>query len=323
MNKLTQLVLISCLLSACAVTASKPPLVVSNSKYIVLKSRPGDTLQSLAQEHLGNARLDWVIAQFNNIDNLVPQQEIVIPRHYPNTSGFYPDGHQVVPILCYHRFGEGPVKMTVSAENFEAQMSYLKQHNFRVIPMAQLVDFLQAKRAIPQNAVVITIDDGYQSTFDVAFPILQKYQFPATVFLYTDFMQAPDALKWQQISTMYQSGLVDFQPHSKTHPNLSLMTEEETQEQYRQRMETEVITPWESISSHLGPISRHTFAYPFGDTSDTVIEILKAEHYSMGVTVQPGPNAAFAYPYMLRRDMIFGDDSLQQFEKILITFEKT
>ncbi|MDH5378325.1 MAG: hypothetical protein OEX00_08385, partial [Gammaproteobacteria bacterium] len=63
----------------------------------------------------------------------------------------------------------------------------------------------------------------------------------------------------------------------------------------------------------------HTFAYPYGDTNEEVIGELKAKKYSLGVTVIPGVNSSFSYPYMLKRTMIFGDHTLKQFAQELTT----
>ena len=59
--------------------------------------------------------------------------------------------------------------------------------------------------------MVITIDDGYESTYRHAFPILKRHGFPATVFVYTDFLGGGDALTWPQLQEMSASGLIDVQ----------------------------------------------------------------------------------------------------------------
>ena len=56
--------------------------------------------------------------------------------------------------------------------------------------------------------MAITIDDGYRSTYEIAYPVLRKHGFPATVFLYTDFVGAADALTWPQMKEMAASGLI-------------------------------------------------------------------------------------------------------------------
>ena len=64
--------------------------------------------------------------------------------------------------------------------------------------MARLARFLAGKEALPTKTVVITIDDGYRATYEIAFPILRKHGFPATVFLYSDFVGAADAMTWRR-----------------------------------------------------------------------------------------------------------------------------
>jgi len=70
---------------------------------------------------------------------------------------------------------------------FDQQMRYLKDNHYRVISLNELLDFLNYRHAIPKRSVLITIDDGYRSAYDIAYPILKKYGFKATLFIYTDF----------------------------------------------------------------------------------------------------------------------------------------
>ena len=153
----------------------------------------------------------------------------------------------------------------------------------------------------------MTIDDGYRSTFDIAFPILKQHGFPATIFLYSDFVGAGDALTWAQMKEMAASGLVDIQPHSKTHANLTLRLPDETEAHYRDRVRREVDTPIALIKERLA-LSSVAFAYPYGDVNEIVVDLLARDGAQMGVTVTPGGNGFFAYPYMLRRNMVFGNE---------------
>ncbi len=86
-------------------------------------------------------------------------------------------------ILCYHRIGtEGiPLFSGLPPQVFEAQMRYLRQR-YRVISLEELCHELEEPQTMDQ-AVVVTFDDGYRDTFIHAFPILQKYRVPATIFL--------------------------------------------------------------------------------------------------------------------------------------------
>ena len=289
--------------------------------FVVLITKKGDSLESLANQYLGDASKAWMIADFNDIEKIIPQREVVIPLKDTNPAGIYSDGYQTIPILCYHRFGTGYEKMSVSKAKFHQQMQYLKDNGFHVIAMKDVAGFVQGMQSLPKKSVVITIDDGYRSTYEIAYPILKEFHFPATVFLYTDFMGAHAALTWQQNKEMLKSGLIDLQPHSKTHPNMTLKKFGESDSDYWVRIKEEIDNPGMKIKRYLNA-DLNTFAYPYGDTNNQIIAYLKEKKYKLGVTVQAGTNPAFSYPFMLHRTMIFGTDDMKKFKKALITFKK-
>ncbi|MDX1810466.1 MAG: polysaccharide deacetylase family protein [Gammaproteobacteria bacterium] len=292
-----------------------------NDEFVVLITQQGDTLENLSEKYLGDKNKSWIIADFNDIDDVVPHRELVIPLKSQNHTGIYINGYQTIPILCYHRFGPGHEKMIVSGKNFRQQMQYLKDNGYHVIAMKDVYDFVDGTGSLPKKSVVITIDDGYRSTYEIAYPILKEFGYPATVFLYTDFMGARDALNWTQNKEMLASGLIDLQPHSKSHPNMSLAKIGESPEDYWKRIKKEIDNPSAKIKRFLkNPL--HTFAYPYGDTNEQIISYLKKKKFLLGVTVQPGGNPTFAHPYMLHRTMIFGDHDLNDFKKALVTFKE-
>lgn len=318
------------LLAACA--PSKPtkvvrptpppaPTVHQSDEFVVVTATTADTPATLARRYLGDAAKAWIIEDFNEIKALRPGQEIVIPLSTPNPIGIYANGYQTVPILCYHRFGPDKSKMVVTAETFAEQMEYLAQNGYRVIRLADFYAFLQGKAALPKRAVVITMDDGYKSVFQYAYPTLQKLNFPATIFVYTDFVGAREALTWKEMRELVDSGIFDIQPHSKTHSNLGFEQPDEDAAAYQKRILAETKTPLEEITKNL-EIPVHTFAYPYGDTNTDVIELLKQRRYEMAVTVHPGANAAFAFPYLLQRSMVFGDSDMESFIKQLDAFKE-
>ncbi len=92
-----------------------------------------------------------------------------------------------VLILTYHRFGREKAHGKISAAEFETHLEYLKRHN-RVLPLAETIECLNQGKTLPPNATVLTIDDGYSDAFDIAFPLLKKFGFPATVYAVTDFL---------------------------------------------------------------------------------------------------------------------------------------
>ncbi len=101
------------------------------------------------------------------------------PFHWANRSKLL--------ILTYHRFSRGQDASKVSSADFESHLHYLSQHN-TVMPLTDAVECLKSGKQLPPNATVITIDDGYSDAFEIAFPKLKKYGFPATVYAITDFV---------------------------------------------------------------------------------------------------------------------------------------
>jgi peptidoglycan/xylan/chitin deacetylase (PgdA/CDA1 family) len=249
-------------------------------------------------------------------------QVLVIPLRPGNPMGVHVNGYQTVPILCYHRFGPRASKLTVTPAAFAAQMDYLARNGYRVISLADLAGFLEARQPLPRKTVAITIDDGYRASYDIAYPVLKQHGFPATVFLYSDFVGASDAMTWAQMKEMTASGLVDIQPHSKTHSNLTLRLPGETETTYRERIRREIDAPISAIRERLAEAS-FTYAYPYGDVNDAVIGELTRAGVKQGVTVTPGGNGFFAYPFTLRRSMVFGNEDLDAFKAKLVTFNRT
>jgi peptidoglycan/xylan/chitin deacetylase (PgdA/CDA1 family) len=298
--------------------AESGPVLARDARFVVIVPRQGEDLASLAERYLGDRSRRFEIAEFNRIDEARPGRAVAIPTAPLNPGGVEPATVQTVPILCYHRFGPRTNNLTVTPQAFEAQMRYLRENGYTVVPMARLADFLEGKAALPKKSVVITIDDGYRSTYEIAWPILKRYGYPATVYLYTDFVGAGDALTWAQMKEMSGPGQIDIQPHSKTHSNLTLKLADENEARYRDRIRREVDAPIDAIRERLNE-STLSYAFPYGDVNDTVVEFLRAKNVRLGVTVTPGGNAFFAPPVMLRRSMIFGGDDIDVFKNKLVT----
>ena len=298
-----------------------PSTVAKSKDFVIVVAGSDDSLRSLARRFLGDENKFWIIADFNGISRVVPCREIVIPLKDLNPAGVYSNGYQTVPILCYHRFGNKNAKLNISARTFDRQMAFLHDNGYRVVTLAALIPFLEGKEALPRRAVVITIDDGYKSVYTVAYPILKKYGFPATLFVYNDFIGARAGLNWPEMKEMIDSGLIDIQAHSRSHSNLALRKINEDAAGYRNRVWQEVFAPTQQIRKHL-VLPLHSFAYPYGDTNDLVIERLKELDYSLGVSVQRGGNPCFAYPFMLRRTMVLNNYDMKTFKAILKVFKK-
>ncbi|UXH80662.1 polysaccharide deacetylase family protein [Roseateles amylovorans] len=289
-------------------------VVARNERLLIYVPANGESLRGIAARLLGNEDHEWQISDANGgLSRVDPGQPLVIPLKPLNPMGVVPGSYQTVTILCYHRVGTVGGKMAVSPANFTAQMEWLARNNYRVLRLGQLSGYLEGREPLPPRSVVVTFDDGYESVYRYAFPVLRKLGLPATMFVYTDFIGAGDALSWSQLQEMASSGVMDIQSHSKSHRNLIERAAGEGDERYAKNLELETAGPRDLLEKRL-PVQVRHYAYPYGDANEQVLDTLTRQKYSLAVTVNPGGNAFFAQPLMLRRTMIFGDHDLEAFK---------
>jgi len=146
----------------------------------------------------------------------------------------------IIPILAYHNFtkDEGS-SYDINIAEFEKQMDYLSAHNYSVISLSELVEGLK-QGELPYKPVVITIDDGFKSTFSLAYPVLKKYNLPATLFLYTDFIEKNSySLTWEEIREMTKNN-IEIGSHTLSHCNLLKYQKKENYETYIARIRREI-----------------------------------------------------------------------------------
>src|SRR4030042_6933398 len=92
----------------------------------------------------------------------------------------------VLPILMYHSVKPSvPAgnRLIVSADTFERQMDFLKKPRNNVLNLEDAASFIENRKKLPSKSIVLTFDDGYKDNYTYAFPILKKYNLPATIFL--------------------------------------------------------------------------------------------------------------------------------------------
>lgn len=318
---LTVILLAPLLIAGCA--ATKPEIItgdiIHRSKdYVIYKFKSGDSATSLAARFLKDPGKAWIIEDANK--KLSPGRYVVIPLKPRNKGGIYTNGIQEVPILCYHRFGNGcNSPLCVSAQLFDHQMRYLHNNGYRVITPEQLMAFLEYQAPLPKKSVMITIDDGYRSVYEIAYPILKKYGYSATLFVYTNYVGVSSkAITWKQLRELKSNGFT-IGSHTIMHSDLTKQGEHETKEAYEQRLHRELFGAKRIIDKELKQ-DTFFFAYPFGRANTRAIALAHQAGYQMAVTVKRGGNAFFANPFLLRRDQILKKD-MATFKKRLKTFE--
>jgi len=222
----------------------------------------------------------------------------------------------VIPILTYHNFtkDEGS-SYSINIIEFEKQMNYLATHNYSVISLSELLKGLKNGQ-LPPKPVVITIDDGFKSTFTLAYPVLKKYNFPATLFIYTDFIERnSNSLTWGEIKEMTENNL-EIGSHTLSHCNLLQYKENENYENYLARIKKEIFLSKEILEIKIGGKVKF-FAYPYGVYSPTIINLVIQADYEGILNANIMNNTLNADPFSLNRQIIFGNNSFNSFIQIL------
>jgi len=290
--------------------------------FVLLKTMPGDTFSSLASTYLKDPNKGWMIADFNGIKTLSPGQELIIPLSPLDRGGLKADGYQTIPILVYYNFSDSRSdKMSVSKDDFETQMNYLNLNGYHVISLDQLLNFIDYKEQLPEKSIVITFDDAWGSIYDIAVPILIKHGFTATFFIYTDFIGGGKAISWDQIKQLSQQGF-DIQCQTKTHRNLAVLKKNESFKEYFNSVETEIMYPKKLIEKTLDKDCKY-LAYPYGETNNLVIAMLKKHGYRAAFTIGRKPASFFVDKFRINRSVIYGSYDIEQFKKELSAFQKS
>ena len=223
------------------------------------------------------------------------------------SSNITSDRNVGVPVLMYHNFYDKEKDESAKNNNyveihdFENQLKYLTDNNYYFPSWNELKSFIEGKTCLPEHSVVITVDDGDASFFDLAIPVIQKYNVKVTAFLVTSWVEN------KSILTKYDNTKIFFQSHSHdmhksgTNGNGAFLT----------LSHDEALTDVKTSKEFIGNAT--VFSYPFGHYSDACENILKEAGYELAFTknyyrARPGDD-----PYSIGRISIEKGLSLETF----------
>ena len=197
------------------------------------------------------------------------------------------DGSHGVILLYHHVATDTPPSTSISPENFRAHLEYLRDNGFNVVPLDKMIEALQTGNPLPDKAVAITFDDGYISIYDEAFPMLQSFNFPFTLFLSTGPIdrQQNNYMSWDQVREMSEAGVI-IANHMVEHPYMLTRNEDEDDDSWLQRQESELLEAEQRILDETGQ-SHHYLAYPYGEF-DPSIKTMLDQHGFVGLAQNSG-----------------------------------
>ncbi len=222
-----------------------------------------------------------------------------------------------VPILMYHyiRTVENPKDivgkdLSVSAEMFEKQMQYLTDNHFESITFDDLEMAWQSKKELPKNPIILTFDDGYRDFYTTAWPILKKHHIKATEYIVVNFMKKDQYMNEDEIKALDQdpSKLITIGCHTMSHHDVRILSEE--------KLSYEIGTCKEELEKLLDH-EVTTFAYPSGKISKKALAEVQKNGFHTAVTTEEGQKHEEKNRFILTRMRIRGENSIEQFEKLL------
>ncbi|MCK5783692.1 MAG: polysaccharide deacetylase family protein [Desulfobacterales bacterium] len=309
--------LLSAILSSCAIISGNRVY----DDFAAIKVKPTDSMESLASEYLNDADKGWLIEDFNDIQTLTPGQRVIIPLKTYEFGGLKANGCQTVPVLAYTRFSKKKARKSIVKESeFEKQLNYLAENGYTIITMSQFLDFMAFKHQIPKKSVVITIDGGWRSFYDIAYPILKKYNMPVTIFIDTEFIGSKEALSWEQIKALETHGF-DIQCMAKKHKQTAKLNNNKSFKDYFIALEKEISAPKITIQQELNK-NCCCLAYNYEKADPLIMALLAKLDYQAVFTSNSGSNPFYISNYRIHRNFISGKYSFKTFKRKLSVFKE-
>ena len=208
----------------------------------------------------------------------------------------------LLPVLTFHALDGHASVISCTPDVFGHGLARLHARGYRTVPLTQAVACLHQGEPFPDRAFVLTFDDGFQTTYTRAFPLLQRYGMSATVFVTTgEAALGPSTARFPvfegrpmlspfEMREMQRSG-IEFGAHTVTHPDLTRLPVA--------RIRTEMAASKERLEDVLGtPVT--SFAYPFG-RSDARSRDAAREYFECACGDTLGLLSARSDPYALER----------------------
>lgn len=184
-------------------------------------------------------------------------------------------------ILQYHHISDQtPSSTSTSVERFTQHLNYLVKHQFRVVPLPELIARLKQGQALGDKTVAITFDDGYRSVYDTAFALLRDRDFAFTVFVNSKPIDEglDEFVTWPELKEMTEAGAT-IANHTMSHPYMVRLLAGETKADWRTRITAEITGAERAIESHTGQ-SVKLLAYPYGEFDAKLETLIKKLGYA-------------------------------------------
>ncbi len=169
-------------------------------------------------------------------------------------------------IFVYHRFADDRYpSANTTVKELTRHFEYFKKHNYKVVPLSDIVKKLKTREKVPSNWIAITIDDAYKTFYESGLPLFKKYNYPFSLYVYVkaSSKRYGDFMNWTQIKEASKYGTIGL--HSYAHPRLQNLTEAEIIEDTKKA--------YDIFTKEMG-FTPTTYAYPYGEYNLVVTKVL-------------------------------------------------
>lgn len=221
-------------------------------------------------------------------------------------------------VLLYHRFGPKVAdSMTVTTPVFASHLDYLKTNGYTVVPLRNLVNtFLREGPALPPKSVALVVDDGHISVYTDMLPLVRKYRYPVTLFIYPSAISnASYAMTWDQLRELKKTGLFDVQSHGYWHPNFKIEKKRLNSADYEKFVDTQLAKSRKTLEKKVGG-HVDMIGWPFGIFDDYLISRAVKAGYVAGFSIEAHPVRATDGALKLPRYLLTNANKGRDFEWI-------
>ncbi|KGJ97457.1 polysaccharide deacetylase family protein [Colwellia psychrerythraea] len=201
------------------------------------------------------------------------------------------NSHAAVILQYHHVSDTTPASTSISPKQFEVHLQYLKDNNFKVVPLSELVEGIKKQQPLPDKSVAITFDDAYTDVLTQAKPILNKFSFPYTIYVNPGIINRNESkstspyLSWIQLKALADEGVI-IANHGYEHDSMVRIAEGVTQAQWLKK-QTQLLLKAEAIIKDNTGQSWRYYAYPYGEY-DLAVQAWAKENDFVAFSQQSG-----------------------------------
>lgn len=259
--------------------------------------------------------------------------------------------------LCYHdvRDVSNDESTTITTDAFVSHLAWIREHNYHPVSIQDIINARNGTNPLPENAVLLTFDDGYSGFYDHIFPVLKSFKYPAVIGLVTSWMETPvsemvhygqqlkprtEFVSWEQVREMVNSGLVEVASHTdnlhrgilsnpqgNTQPAAtSRMYDADSQsyesdQTFKSRIKADLQQSSDVLYKHLG-VRPRALIWPYGSFSYEVVDIARDVGFTTTMSLQAGANNPYDLVAM-KRHLVDDDMTLEHLAYILTHFDES